>query len=173
VLQHQDPSRVGKLWVGKSPHHLTAVDTVLDEFPDTKIVMTHRDVTSAVPSYASMVHNLSTPYSNALDKPAIGRYWSERFVEALTKLAESHARRPERFIDVPFKQTVTDPLGTAHRVMAELGLSVGDADEQAFVDYIAKNKEEKHGSHSYTAEEYGLSTEQLENDFRFYTEEYL
>jgi hypothetical protein len=173
VLQHQDPSRVGKLWVGKSPHHLTAVDTVLDEFPDIKIVMTHRDVTSAVPSYASMVHNLSSPYTSALDKPAIGRYWSERFVEALTKLADSHARRPDRFIDVPFKQTVTDPLGTAHHVMAELGLTVGDADEQAFVDYIARNKEEKHGSHSYTAEEYGLSAEQLAHDFRFYTEEYL
>jgi hypothetical protein len=57
--------------------------------------------------------------------------------------------------------------------MAELGLSVTDADERAFADYIAKNKEEKHGSHSYTAEEYGLSAEQLQNDFRFYTEEYL
>jgi hypothetical protein len=173
VLQHQDPSRTGKLWVGKSPHHLTAVDTVLDEFPDTKIVMTHRDPTSAVPSYASMVHTLSSPYTAGLDKHAIGRYWSERFVEALTKLKDSHARRPERFVDVPFKQTVTDPLGTAQGVMTQLGLPVGPEDEQAFTDYIARNKEERHGAHSYTAEEYGLTTEQLENDFRFYTEEYL
>jgi hypothetical protein len=74
---------------------------------------------------------------------------------------------------VPFKQTVTDPLGTARRVMADLGLPVGPDDEQAFTDYVARNKEERHGSHSYTAEEYGLSEAQLENDFRFYTEEYL
>jgi hypothetical protein len=120
-----------------------------------------------------MVRTLSSPYTAELDKHAIGRYWSERFVEALTKLKDSHARRPDRFVDVPFKQTVSDPLGTAHRVMAELGLSVGTEDEHAFTDYIARNKEEKHGSHSYTAEEYGLTAEQLEKDFRFYTEEYL
>jgi hypothetical protein len=57
--------------------------------------------------------------------------------------------------------------------MTQLGLAVGPEDEQAFTDYIARNKEERHGAHSYTAEEYGLTTEQLENDFRFYTEEYL
>jgi len=173
ALQHQAPARRGQKWVLKSPHHLTAVDTVLDEFPEAKIVMTHRDVTSAVPSYASMVHEMSARYSDALDKPAIGRYWSERFVEALTRLDDSHKKRPDRFVDVPFKSTVTDPLGTAQRVMAQLALPVEPADEQAFVDYIARNSEERHGSHSYTAEEYGLTNDQLANDFRFYTEEYL
>ena len=55
ALQHQDPTRAGKPWVLKSPHHLTAVDTVLDTFPGCKIVMTHRSPAQAVPSYASMV----------------------------------------------------------------------------------------------------------------------
>src|SRR5436305_501416 len=32
VLQWQDPERAGQKWVLKSPHHLTAADTVLDEF---------------------------------------------------------------------------------------------------------------------------------------------
>ena len=49
VLQWQDPSRSGKKWVLKSPHHLTAVETVLLQFPDCKIVMTHRAVTSPTP----------------------------------------------------------------------------------------------------------------------------
>jgi hypothetical protein len=173
ALQHQDASRKGQKWVLKSPHHLTAVDTVLDEFPETKIVMTHRTPTSAVPSYASMVHEMSCRYSDALDKKAIGTYWNDRFVEALSKLQASHKARPERFVDVPFKATVTDPRGTAQRVMDELGLATSVADEQAFADYLARNKEERHGTHTYTAEEFGLSTDQLESDFRFYTEEYL
>ncbi|HUR51171.1 MAG TPA: sulfotransferase [Mycobacteriales bacterium] len=173
ALQHQNPARRGRLWVGKSPHHLTAVDTVLDTFPGSKIVMTHRTPTSAVPSYASMVAEMSARYSEAIDKPAIGRYWSERFVEALTRLADSHARRPDRFVDVPFKATVAEPLETVQRVMDGLGLTVGAADLAAFEAYLARNKEERHGSHSYTAEDFGLSTEQLEHDFRFYTEENL
>ena len=173
ALQHQDPSRAGRKWVLKSPHHLTAVDTVLDTFPEAKIVMTHRTPTSAVPSYASMVAEMSARYSDVIDKPAIGRYWSERFVEALTRLKDSHARRPDRFVDVPFKATVAEPLDTVQRVMAGLGLDVTPADLAAFEAYLERNREERHGTHTYTAEDFGLSTEQLESDFRFYTEEYL
>ena len=150
VLQWQDPSRDGKRWILKSPHHLTAADTVLDTFPGCKIVMTHRSPTSAVPSYASMVAAMTAQYSSEADPKLIGRYWNDRFV------------------DVPFKQTVSGPLETAKRVMAELGLTVGPDDLKAFEDYLEVNKQEKHGSHSYTAEDFGLSTEQLEKDFAFY-----
>jgi hypothetical protein len=173
ALQHQDPSRKGQQWVLKSPHHLTAVDTVLDEFPEAKIVMTHRTPTSAVPSYASMVAEMSARYSDVIDKPAIGQYWNDRFVEALSRLQASHAKRPDRFVDVPFKATVAEPLDTVKTVMAALGLAITEADSAAFAGYLERNKEERHGTHTYTAEDFGLSAEQLENDFRFYTEEYL
>jgi hypothetical protein len=173
VLQHQDPSREGQQWILKSPHHLTAADTVLDTFPDCTIVMTHRSPTSAVPSYASMVAAMTAQYSSTADPKQIGRYWNDRFVECLTGFAEVRARRPERFVDVPFKRTVTEPLATAVHVMSALGLTVGPDDERAFEDYLEVNKQERHGSHSYTAEDFGLSTEQLEKDFAFYERDYL
>ena len=72
VLQWQRPVARGKPWVLKSPHHLTAVDTVLDTFPGCKIVMTHRSPTQAVPSYASMVCAISGQYSDDVD-PTRGR----------------------------------------------------------------------------------------------------
>jgi len=173
ALQHQDPGREGKKWVLKSPHHLTAADTVLDAFPDCKIVMTHRSPTSAVPSYASMVAAMTSQYSDGIDKVAIGRYWNDRFHECLSGFDEVRSRRPERFVDVPFKATVAEPLETATRVLGELGLTLGPADLQAFEDYLEVNRQEKHGSHSYTAEEYGLSTQQLAKDFDFYERAYL
>jgi hypothetical protein len=173
VLQHQDPTRPGKQWVLKSPHHLTAADTVLDEFPDCKIVMTHRSPASAVPSYASMVQAMTSQYSDKVDPQQIGRYWNDRFRECLTGFAEVRARRPERFVDVPFTATVAEPLDTAQRVMGALGLAVEPADLRAFEDYLEVNRQERHGSHSYTAADFGLSTEQLERDFSFYTEAYL
>jgi len=173
VLQWQDPERAGQKWVLKSPHHLTAVDTTLDEFPECKIVMTHRSPTSAVPSYASMVSSMTAQYSDKGDPKQIGRYWSERFQESLKNFDEVRRRRPERFIDVPFKQTVAQPLETVTSVMEQLGLPVGPADLKAFNDYLEVNRQEKHGSHSYTAEDFGLSTEQLASDFAFYERAYL
>ena len=175
VLQWQDPSRAGLHWVLKSPHHLTATDTVLDTFPGCRIVMTHRSPVSAVPSYASMVMAMTSQYSDAVDPVAIGRYWRDRFVESLRGFAKVRAERPERFVDVQFTDTLSQPLAEAQRVLGELGLSCGPEDVAAFERYLARNREERHGTgaHRYTAEDFGLSQSQLERDFSFYLEEYL
>jgi len=173
VLQWQDPSRAGQRWVLKSPHHLTATSTVLDAFPGCKLVMTHRSPVSAVPSYASMVVAMSSQYSDSVDPVAIGRYWSERFVESLRGFTATRAQRPERFVDVQFTDNLSEPLAVAERVLSTLGLACGPDDVAAFEAYLARNRDERHGAHRYSAEDFGLSTDRLEADFSFYIEEYL
>jgi hypothetical protein len=173
VLQWQEPSRAGQRWVLKSPHHLTATSTVLDTFPGCKLVMTHRSPVSAVPSYASMVVAMSSQYSEQVDPVAIGRYWNDRFVESLGSFTTVRAQRPERFVDVQFTDTLSDPLAVARQVLSALGLACGSEDVAAFEAYLARNREERHGAHRYSAEDFGLSAAQLEADFSFYVEEYL
>lgn len=167
VLQWQNPARHGQPWMLKSPHHLTAVDTVLDTFPGCKIVMTHRSPTEAVPSYASMVATICRQYSDDVDPVAIGHYWSDRFATTLRQFAAVRDRRPDRFVDVRFRDVVTDPVGEAARVMQSLGLP---ADRDAFATYLERNRAQRHGSHSYTAADFGLSVAELEQDFAFYEE---
>jgi len=173
VLQWQDPARAGRPWVLKSPHHLTAVDTVLDTFDGCKIVMTHRSPVRAVPSFASMVRTMSAQYSENVDPFRVGRYWSDRFSAALHDFAAARAARPERFVDVKFADTVNKPMAVARQVLDELGLRPDVADDAAFEAYLARNRAERHGSHSYAPEDFGLPEEQLARDFAFYTEVYL
>jgi hypothetical protein len=173
VLYWQDPSRAGRRWVLKSPHHLTAPAAVLDTFPDCKIVMTHRSPASAVPSYASMVLSITRQYSDAADPVAIGRYWNDRFAQTLQAFATIRRARPDRFVDVAYTAMLRDPLSEARRVLGELGHTAGPADDAAFEAYLDENRKESHGRHAYTAADFGLSTEQLERDFSFYTEAYL
>jgi hypothetical protein len=173
VLQWQDPSRAGRRWVLKSPHHLTAPSTVLDTFPECRIVMTHRSPTSAVPSYASMVKAMTAQASDTVDPVAIGQYWNDRFVESLRGFDEVRRARPDRFVDMHFADMLSQPRAQAERVLSELGLSVGPDDVAAFEAYLEHNRGEKHGGHRYAAEDFGLSSDQLERDFSFYTEAYL
>ncbi len=172
VLQWQDPSR-SLPWVLKSPHHLTAVGTVLTEFPTCKIVMTHRSPVSAVPSYASMVRAMSSQYSQNVDPVHIGHYWSDRFARSLRDFASARAERPDRFVDVRFADTVSTPLEVARQVLGALGLPPGPADDAAFEAYLEQNRTERHGSHSYAPADFGLSEDRLRRDFAFYTEVYL
>ncbi|TWP46998.1 sulfotransferase [Lentzea tibetensis] len=173
VLQWQDPSRANRPWVLKSPHHLTAADTVLDTFGDCKIVMTHRSPVNAVPSFASMVRAMSSQYSESIDPVQIGQYWSRRFAATLRGFGAARAARPERFVDVQFADTVSSPIAVARRVLGELGLHPDAADDAAFEAYLERNRAERHGSHSYAPQDFGLSEEQLTRDFAFYTEAYL
>ena len=43
----------------------------------------------------------------------------------------------------------------------------------AFEAYLAQNRTERHGSHSYAPADFGLSEDQLHRDFAFYSEVYL
>ncbi|MGI5501357.1 sulfotransferase family protein [Lentzea sp. CA-135723] len=172
VLQWQHADR-SLPWVLKSPHHLTAVDTVLDEFPDCRIVMTHRSPVNAVPSYASMVRAMSAQYSENVDPVHIGRYWSGRFARTLRGFASARSARPERFVDVRFADTVSRPLDVAREVLTALGLPPGPADDAAFEAYLTRNRTERHGSHSYSPADFGLSEDRLRTDFAFYSEVYL
>lgn len=167
VLQWQDAGRRGLPWVLKSPHHLTAVETVLATFPTCKIVMTHRSPVRAVPSYASMVTSICGQYSDDVDPVAIGRYWRDRFVTTLRDFTAVRARRPDRFVDVAFQEVVADPVAEASRVMAALDLPV---DRAAFEAYLERNRTERHGTHTYTAADFGLSEAELQRDFAFYEE---
>jgi Sulfotransferase family len=172
VLQWQSVGR-DRPWVLKSPHHLTAVDTVLDAFPDCKIVMTHRSPVNAVPSYASMVRAMSAQYSEVVDPVRIGQYWSRRFARTLQDFAAARQAHPSRFVDVRFADTVSKPLEVARQVLHALGLPAGPADDAAFEAYLAQNRTERHGSHSYTPTDFGLSEASLRRDFAFYSEVYL
>jgi hypothetical protein len=70
-------------------------------------------------------------------------------------------------VDVRFTEVVADPIATASRVMAELGLP---AEPDTFAAYLARNREQRHGSHTYTAADFGLSEKDLARDFAFYEE---
>jgi hypothetical protein len=146
---------------------------VLDEFAGCKIVMTHRSPVNAVPSYASMVRAMSSQYSENADPVHIGQYWSRRFAATLRDFAAARSARPDRFVDVRFADTVSTPLEVAREVLDALGLPAGPADDAAFETYLARNRTERHGSHSYTPADFGLSEDQLRRDFAFYSEVYL
>ncbi|HEY1970127.1 MAG TPA: sulfotransferase [Pseudonocardia sp.] len=173
VLRWQDPTRAGRRWLLKSPHHLSALDAVLDTFDDAHLVMTHRSPASAVPSYASMVATLTAQHSDAVDPLRIGPYWSDRFAANLRDFVAVRSAGAERFIDVRYPEMVADPAAQARRVLDGVGLAADAEDSAAFGAYLAENRTEGHGAHRYTPADFGLSPDQLERDFTFYTEAYL
>jgi len=177
AIQHQRVARgePRRPWVFKTPHYVMGgLSGLLAVWPDVKLVMTHRDVGEVLPSYCSMCASLSVNSSTTYRKELQGAHWTRRFRDGLDRLERVRARLPEgQVIDVRYRDTVSDPLGTATRVMAALGQPLTEAAMTAMRQTLADNAREARPRHRYAAADFGLTPEGIARDFADYHARYI
>jgi hypothetical protein len=166
LLQSRRPP---DLWLFKAPHHKFHLEPIVSAYPDVRFIMTHRDPAKVVPSYASLVSMIFPPANGARDMQRLGREVSEHLRIGMENAIAARARLgEERFLDVQQRELDADPMGALQRVYAFLGLELRPQVVQALREWQAANRSGAHGTHRYTAEQFGLSTAQLRSDYDFY-----
>jgi hypothetical protein len=169
MLTWQQPARRSKAWILKTPHHLTALETVAKVFSEAKIVMPHRDPVKTVVSWCSLVQALSKPNTNTLDPLWIGDHWSRRLARNLQRfMAVRTDLGASRFVDVNYTALTRDPVGTALDVLRAIGLAPTAADERRIGEWTRKNAREGRGAHVYAPADFGLNEAKLEALFADY-----
>jgi hypothetical protein len=157
LLKMIDWQRPGERWLLKSPCHLWALDTLVETFPDACIVQTHRDPAQIVASYCSMMAALMSIRESFDPKelgPAVLEYLSRSVERAMDARDRSD---PARFIDIDYRAIVREPLATVEKIYAAFGLPLSGRAADALAAHVRENTQNKHGSHDYTLEEFGLS----------------
>jgi hypothetical protein len=166
LLQSRRPPN---LWLFKAPHHVFHLEAIVSAYPSVRFVTTHRDPAKVVPSYASLVSALLPAPRTERDMHRLGREVSEHLrIGVENAIAARAGIGEERFLDIHHREVVVDPLGMVRRVYAFLDLEMQPSVEQAIGDWQRANRSGAHGTHRYTAEEFGLSTTQLRSDYDFY-----
>jgi hypothetical protein len=160
-------------WVLKTPHHLAYADLVLEEFPDSLLVQTHRDPLESIPSLASFIHALWSLVSERVDAKEIGRQWNAKMAHALAHCLAVRDRYPDRFVDVWFRDAVQDPVGQTRRIYAAARMQMTPDAEAAMRGFLATNPREGRPPHVYTLEEFGLTRAGIERDFAAYRERFI
>jgi hypothetical protein len=79
----------------------------------------------------------------------------------------------DRVVDVRFEDTVERPVETVERVYAHLGLDYTPAVADGVRRYLDANPRDKHGTHSYSLEEFGLDRDEVAAAFASYNERFL
>jgi hypothetical protein len=157
------------LWLFKAPHHNFHLEAIVSAYPDARFVMTHRDPAKAVPSWASIVSAIFPTARGDRDLRKVGREVSAHLRIGVENAIAARARLgDERFLDVHHRELLEDPMGTVRRVYEFLDLELLPPVEQAIVDWQEANRSGAHGSHRYTAEQFGLNAAQLRDDYDFY-----
>ena len=77
-----------------------------------------------------------------------------------------------RFLDISYRDLVSDPLARMQEISAFCGLSEDEASSQLFANYLAQNPKGRHGAHRYSLEQFGLTRAFLEGAFADYRKQY-
>ncbi|HUR77502.1 MAG TPA: sulfotransferase [Acidimicrobiales bacterium] len=160
-------------WIMKSPVHIFAIKPILDAFPDSVIVQTHRDPVVAVTSMCSLITALRGIMSRDLNRAELGPYVAPRLRMGVDRLlADRAAADPARFYDLPYESLVKDPIGAVKNLYDFTGQSLEAATERAMSAWLNRNHQHKFGVHRYTLEEFGLNRETEAERFAGYSERF-
>jgi hypothetical protein len=173
ILQWLNPERRGKRWILKCPTHMSAPKTLLDTFPGSMMIQTHRDPLKSMPSHCSMNNTFIQAKCQNIPPAVIGRYTCKRWAQMSDGVIDLRDTiGDERFIDVQYQDLTERPLDTTRAVFDRLGTKMTAADEAAVSKWLAENKREKWAPHIYDLETYGLSEDSITSDFARYRQRY-
>ena len=172
--QKKRSGQQGQRWALKAPHHLHFMDLVFKVFPDAKVVQSHRDPLETLPSLTSLIAGVWTIYSDTADPHEVGRQWARKFARGMQHTMDVRERIGEdKFLDLWFADTVSDPLGEIRRVYEFLGMELTGEARSEMARWQAFNRRELRPPHAYTLEEYGFTEAGLKVQFRPYRERFV
>jgi hypothetical protein len=173
LLQHLQAQRPGDRWVLKAPGHLFGLGALLRRYPTAKIVHTHRDPLRVMASMASHATVLRRAFSDDTNPQQIARDWADRWTRALDKFLEVRdGAAPEQFFDVSYESIERAPLETIERVYDFLGWPLSEEARTAMQRFLDANPKDKHGTHRYTLDQFGLDETALRKRFSAYSDRF-
>ncbi len=161
-------------WTLKAPHHLHYMDLVFKVFPDAKVVLTHRDPLETIPSLSSMAAAIWVIYSDCADATEVGRTWARKFARGMNHTMDVRAAvGEERFLDLWFKDTVSQPLREIQKIYDFIGMELTDEAQAEMRQWQDFNKRELRPAHEYTLQQFGFTEAGLKEQFARYRGEYI
>lgn len=158
-------------WNLKMPSHALHVKYLLKEFPDARLIWTHRDPYTAVGSLCSLISN--TQQRTKLETEWIASLYPRQAAEHVNRL---HAARAEighdRVYDLHYAASMRDPAGTMRDLYAWLGEELTPEAEANMTHWLSENPQGKWGKHAYKLDQFGLAEKGLEPLFADYLANY-
>ncbi len=169
VLGSQAPGT----WNLKMPSHSLHLEFLFKEYPDARVIWTHRDPYTATGSLCSLIALSQSQFMPAPDKEWLAEDYPWQAAEHANRIMDYRDRHGENtIIDVHYDQLMTEPVATMKRLYGELGDEFTPEAEAGVQAWLDSNPQDKFGRHEYKLAQYGLSKQGLEPLFERYLSRY-
>lgn len=169
VLQSRLPTQT---WSLKTPQHLWHLDALLAQYPDARVVWTHRDPRRVLPSVASLNCSLHRTFSRETDPLAVGADWLHKLHLAVTRGIEFDAGREGWCCHVQYRELVADPVATLERIYGHFGEAVAPLHARRMRAWLRDRPQQLHGRHRYRAADFGFDDARIDALFATYAERF-
>lgn len=166
-------AETGGRWTLKNPWHPLFLNELTTVYPDAQLVMTHRDPVEVVGSACSLLKAVRPMFSDAVDLKAIGKNMMSTFdkmIERTIAYKEKHGW--DSIYDLQYADVMRDPIGEVKKVYQHFDEPFTAEAEAAMQAFMQNNQQGKHGKHTYSLEDYGLTKEQVRAHYKDYTDRF-
>lgn len=157
-------------WLLKNPGHMWCIDGVFGQFPDARVIQTHRRPDLALPSLMSLVLDMRKIAEGPdADRHALGRRDLKVWGGFMQRMMAARDRHPGAFVDMWHDDFNARPIEVVRDLYRQLGLELTPAVEARMRTRIADAPERRHGEHRYDLDMFGLTNRDIEAMFGEYT----
>ena len=170
-LQHLQWRCPPQRWVLKAPAHIFALDSLFAVYPDARIIQIHRHPLEVIGSVTSLDIVLRRAFSDAIDPKAIGVEAVKQWAEAANLMTNVHQHelvKRNGVLDVYYRDLVHDPISTVQRIYEYFALPFTNQAKDGMEKFLKENPQNKHGVHTYSLSQFGLSSEFVLSHFKHY-----
>ncbi len=175
VLRLVGSNEPDKRWLLKNPGHVENLDALFTQFPDAKVIHTHRDPVKAIPSLcALLIGNHALFEEGRMEERAwqMGLAETEKWARAIRRAEPVRAAHKDQVLDVIHTDFHGDPMGTVERIYAFCGLELANDVRADMAVRIEEKPELAHGPHRYALEDFGLTAGLVREVFGDYVERF-
>jgi len=172
TLQHGGPPQQ---WLLKSPAHLSTLPALFAEYPDARVIHTHRDPIKFVGSVANLMCTLRFMRSDGVDVAQQGQIAFGTFkylLELGIQLRKSGALPEKQVVDSHYVSLMRDPVANLWLIYEKLGLAWPNGHDERIRAYLRDKPKAKFGAHNYRYEELGLDAGVVREQFGAYVSYY-
>lgn len=154
ILQWKNPR---KRWLLKAPEHQVHLDTLMQVYPDARIVQTHRDPLKCMASTASL---MGTLYYMRSDQPfnaqqfeniIMGEATAQR-LEHVMEQRQSGVVPAESISDSRYQDLMDDPMACIAGIYSHFGMDLSEAASKRMLEYLQRKPQGKFGQHRYAVD---------------------
>jgi hypothetical protein len=169
-------------WLLKSPFHNFNFDTLLRQYPNAALIMTHRCLEDVVPSFCRLLDTFDYFFdeTNSTGKEILRARALERIDKTVECILEFRSGQTDQYdqarktiCDVFYDDLMKDPITIVKQIYDHFGLRWSEQFEMAMHAWLRDNPQGHQGRNTYSLSDYGLTQEYINTRYAAYIDLFL